>query len=252
MTINPFGTKIEFTCIDQYSAIAVADSEKDLKNWWSSIESKKPFDQLMAERPLEGRLNECVLSVRMGFKNQGVKISQIFEKLFVTYKSLPPVNLVDFILENLDKTYQIQGRSYQITELISSQGCYGDVFLARDQGSNNNVVIKILRTESDREDLTLQMIAQNGGHPNIVQYIASDVILGKRWIVMEHVEGVVRAKYQGSWTEDLETQYQSALSFMRDSGITTVRENEKENIIISSIDQVPVIKLIDFGTLSMA
>lgn len=234
---------------NEHSAIAVANSREELMTWWKSVKSQKPFDQLVADR-VEDAPNKCLLRLCLGCQNEGRKIKQIFLEALIPCENLPPANLVDFILKNLDRTYEIEGRSYQITRLISTRGCYGDVFLARDQESNKNVAIKILRIAGDKEDQMLRKLARNGGHPNIVQYIASDELMDKTWIVMEYIDGIMRGKYSGAWTEELESQYQCALRFISKSGVNTERENDRENTIITFIDGEPTVKLIDFGTLA--
>lgn len=233
---------------NEHSVIAVADSRKGLMAWWLRVKSKKPFNELVADRG--GAANRCRLRLDQDAINKGRKIQQIFKEALIHCENLPPANLVDDILKNLNRTYKIQERSYQITRLISTRGCYGDVFLARDQESNKDVAIKILRIKSDREDQELKKLARNGNHVNIVQYIASDIIMDKTWIVMEYIEGTMRSKYKGPWTTELEAQYQSALEFIRNAGVETERENDNENIIITSIDGVQTLKLIDFGTLA--
>lgn len=235
---------------NEHSALAVANSKEELMTWWLTVKSKIPFNQLVADR-IRDAPNQCLLRVGLGYQNEGRKINQIFKEALVTCEDLPPDNLVEFILRNLDRTYEIQGQSYQITRLISTRGSYGDVFLARDQASNKDVVIKILRIKNDKEDQMLKKLARNGYHPNIVQYIGSDVVMDKTWIVMEYIDGIMLAKYQGPWTRELEAQYQNALNFIRDAGVETERENEKENTMISIIDgTTPTLKLIDFGTLA--
>lgn len=235
-------------CENENSAIVVAESKSQLMTWWKSVKFTPPFNQFVVDR-IEGISNKCRLRLCIEFRNKGIKIDQIFKDTFVTCENLNPANLVEYILNNLNRTYKIQGQSYQITRLISTRGCYGDVFLAHEQESKKNVVIKILRIEDDKEDQVLKKLKENGYHPNIVQYIGSDVVMGKTWIVMEYIDGIIFAKYDGDWTSDLEKQYRSALRFIRKAGVEIERENEMENIMIT-VSQTPLLKFIDFGTLA--
>ena len=236
---------------DDYTATVVAKSKNELQTWWNQVKSTKPFDELAADRN-DIEPYKCTLRPISEYPNEERTIVQIFRNALVTCHNLPPADLVGFILANLDKTYEIQGRSYQIISLISNQGCYGDVFLARDQKSNEKVAIKIFRIKGYREDRVLKKLAEKGNHLNIVKYIASEVIMGKTWIVMEYIDGVMLDKYKGEWTTELEKQYKSALSFIRSAGIETERENKSENTMIMFIDGKPTLKLIDFGTLAVA
>ncbi len=70
---------------------------------------------------------------------------------------------VDWILENIDKTHMIDGKAYNIVKHISSSGCYGDVFLAKEVGLVKTVAIKILRDSRDKEDEMLEMTRHKGG-----------------------------------------------------------------------------------------
>ena len=67
---------------------------------------------------------------------------------------------------------------------------------------------------------------------------------------MEYIEGIPSCQYKEKWAAELKKQYESALRFIREAGVETERENEKENVIISWVSGQPVIKLIDFGTLA--
>lgn len=236
---------------DKHTVRVVAESRTALLEWWRSKKSTAPFNQLVAERTSE-QPHTCFLRLDLGSVNKGIEIQSIFKNFFTNFDDLPPTNLFQFILKNPDKSYSIEGRSYKILSLISSQGCYGDVFLACDQETKAQVVIKILRTPGDMEHTVLKKIQKQGGHPNIVQYIGSATLMNKIWIVMEYLEGDMCYEYtkKSKWTTALTEQYESALQFLEKAGITTERENEQENMMIVLKDKMPVLKLIDFSTLA--
>lgn len=153
---------------------------------------------------------------------------------------------VDWILENTDKTHMIDGKAYNIVRHISSSGCYGDVFLAKEVGLAKIVAIKILRDSRDKEDEMLEMIRHKGGHSNIVEYYGSDLLYNRKWLLLEYVPGVTSSQY-GPLSTEQETQYRSAIRFLRKIGVNTTRENERGNVLVQKNGRVV---LIDFGTLT--
>lgn len=236
----------------EHTAKAVSESRKELLSWWKQKERTEPFTKLVADR-IDSEPYACILRLKSQNINEGEKILNILQKAGILCKNVPETiqgNVVEWILDNRHRIYQIEGHSYQIKRLISSSGCYGDVFLAKDQANGTKIAIKILRIESDKEHKQFEKIQKLGGHPNIVQYLGSATLFGKTWIAMEYIEGEVRKKYS-PWTKELEEQYRSAISFLCKAKIYE-RENEGENVMITLIDGVPTVKLIDFGTLARA
>lgn len=234
---------------NEFEAKCVADSRAKMLAWWNNNNREHPFNQVVAER-IDDQPNACILRVRLEAQLKNIKIQEIFEQAAIKCNNLPPKNIIEFIHANLDKVYEIEGRSYRVLKLISDQGCFGDVFLACDQQSENLVVIKILRDSADREHLMFKRMQQHGNHPNIVQYIGSATLMDKTWIVMEYIRGEMFGQYKSPWTTELKEQHESALQFLRIAGVDSERENDRENVLITFVDGKPVLKLIDFGTLA--
>lgn len=159
----------------EYTALVTADSRQELLTWWNKNKNNEPFSLFVADRMNEPNMTR--LRVRLEHQNQKLKIRDIFNQAQIKYDNAPPsvLSQIKYIRNNLDKNYEIQGKSYRIERLISAKGCYGDVFLACDVDTENKVAIKILRIQEDKEDQMLKKLARHGNHPNVVKYIGSDI-----------------------------------------------------------------------------
>lgn len=247
----------------EYTAVATCESEFEIREWWKSVHRKEPFCKLVADR-IDGEPNKALLRVGAGFKNEGLKITDIFKHSAIPLLNSPsnistnsihssPFDIVKFIHKNPSKTYEIGDHSYRIKEKLRTQGCHGHVFLASNE-SNQNVVIKILKDKYDEEHKILEMLAQCGSHPNLPQFFGWANVMGSTWIAMEYIDGMMKGEYETvhKWTRELEMQYQDVLKFIRQAGVITEREDDRENAIITIIDGKPILKLIDFGTTGQA
>ncbi len=136
------------------------------------------------------------------------------------------------------------------------EGAFGVVFLAEKVSDGQQVAIKLLLCKNDQEDKMLSLIQSRGGHPNIVTFYDSYQEWGKTWILMEYIEG---KKLIEVW-ESLSPQDQikinqeigSATQFIRAARVTSERENDRENVMVTTINGRPTAKLIDFGTLAQS
>lgn len=246
MDVGPKTTYVgpKITYIDDFRAKVTSDSRENVLAWWLANRFETFHNQLVSDRN-DAEPHTCFLRVRLQHEISGLKIQTILQEAGIFCEESPPENLVTFLLQNQDKIFKIGGNSYQIISLISDRGAFGDVFLARDLKSKTKVVIKILRDSSDNEHFILRRLKQNGPHPNIVHYIGDEIFYGKRWIVMEYIQGE-----PVEWTEELREQYKSALQFIEQTGVQLQRENERDNVMMTLIDGKPTLKLIDFGTLA--
>lgn len=247
---------VSVTYLDDTQAVATAKTREALLSWFRALERDGAgFNSklIIIKGGLEDN-SSLILSVKPQYWRTGLKIQSVLENAGIICKNLPPLDeeFISHLVKNGDAVYNIGGRSYKIQYLLSDRGAFGDVFMAIDQESKQVVAIKILRDNNDYEPYQLQMLQRKGPHPNVVQFISYGLILGRNCIVMEYISGQTLGQYQSNskWTEELQQQYDSAIHFIRRAGIITERENESENVLITSIDGKPTVKLIDFGTLA--
>lgn len=235
----------------------MALDNRALQEWKKIQTAKAGKEQFLGDRSLISGVG----FLRLRSEDQGKKIQDILRSAGIEFtdntstsssSSSSSTSSSSSSVSLINSVHLIQGCSYKISALISSQGCYGDVYLALDQATQMPVAIKILRVPGDHEHLELEKIKKQGGHPNIVNYISSANVNGKTWIVMEYIKGMTRGRYEkaSKWNQDLENQYQAAQKFLSECGVNTDRENEAENTLIVMQGSVPVLKLIDFGTLA--
>jgi len=243
------------TITSEYTANVASTSRPKLLEWWRANKETSFNNMVVADRN-DSAPHTCQLRVRLEHQNAHIKISQILEMAGIS-TSVPHVHKPyskELVLKNLDETYTIDGKNYQVLREISSRGCYGDVFLAKDLESGQRVAIKVLRVEGDREDVMMKHMRYKGSHPNIVEYIGSGQVMEKTWIVMEYLDGEMLGRYlrdKGEWTPGMTEQKRSAENFMYRVGVNTERENDRDNImVLKDSEGNPYLKLIDFGTLS--
>lgn len=245
--------KISFTYVEPFTAIVSGDTRAQVLAWWKAINLD---EKLMIER-IDGEETQAQLTVKNPSKHG--RIDQILgdEGLKFSNPKDVVVNYKNHILSHLENTYQIQGRTYQIVRLIDDSGSYGDVFLAKDVKTGEQVTIKILRVDVDGEQGAMYKIHELGGHPNIVRYIGHGQILRKNCIVMEFLDGETYAAYtqHHQLTKELEAQLKSANTFLDRHWIKYDNENFRYNVMIITNDpdgkplEQPLLKRFDFGTL---
>ncbi|PJD95181.1 MAG: hypothetical protein CK425_09645 [Parachlamydia sp.] len=240
----------EVTYINPNSAKAVFLSEIDRKIWQSNISNK--LNKLQISRT--SRENELELTVNF-CKRGKTNINKILLRMGIVCKNCPdnnvdvknmsPIEL--YIHTHPHNEYEFENYRLKIKEK-TGHGVWGTVYLAEEVNTGQKFAIKILRVDGDNEALQMQKIQESGGHDNVVKYFESGKLLGNTWIVMEFIDGVTRHNYEGDWTSELEEQFQNAKKFLDDLGIIR-EEGSLSNIMITTVDGLPKVKMIDFGTI---
>lgn len=143
------------------------------------------------------------------------------------------------------KVCTINYQDYKIKKEIG-QGEGGIVFLAEDINTEDLVAIKILRKSDDPELQNHQLIAQRGGHKNIVRYLNGGIFLGKPCVVMEYIRGQTLNEYERThaWNPEIDNQIKSVKNFIYNSGAKVSFENVGENVLI---DHRGNVKFVDLG-----
>lgn len=241
---------VSVTYINDCQAQATAETEEALLSWLKVLQhDETDFNNrlIAVQEGLEPK--SCLLKVTWHQEHFGVKIQSVLQKAGIICQNLP---FVDQLLQNTDKVYKIGDRSYKLLFIISDRGGFGDVFMAEDQESHEQVAIKILRNKTDLEHLQFRMLHNKGPHPNVVQYIGDGIINGRTCIVMEYISGQTLRQYvvTSQWTGELGEQYTNAIRFIREAGVTAERENAWSNIMITCKEGKPTVKVIDFGILA--
>ncbi|RZI46213.1 protein kinase family protein [Candidatus Finniella inopinata] len=161
--------------------------------------------------------------------------------------------VAEWVLKNKSEPYNLNGKNYVIEKLLPRQGSYGWVFLAKEAGTEEKRLIKILSTPSDREaDMYEKLQGADGkGHLNFPKYYGVGKKWGYEWLIMEYIDGEILGQYLKSGknlTDQLNQQIKDATRYMAECGVDTERENDQENILITNDYKRAV--LIDFGTLA--
>jgi hypothetical protein len=227
-----------------------------LREWWKTAEYQLE-GLVFKNEDWQRKPNQWLFRPDYSKIRQGTNTLQIFKaRGFTCEGEAPPKSITQYIQDNPEKSYKVGENSYQIVRSISHEGVYGNVYLARDITTKKNVAIKILNTPTDKEDEMFKLIQKRGGHPNVVQYIGSSSLLGRTWIAMEYLDGIMLGDYRhkhGYLTPELADQYTNALNFIRDAGVTSHRENDQDNVMITrDAAGKERLVLIDFGTLARA
>jgi len=237
-----------FTYINPNLATAEFSSGSARSNWVNSIHRK--LNKLTISRTsLENKINLSVHFSKRGKTN----INKILLRMGIVCKGIPDNTAVMnmspnelYIHTHPDTVYTFEKFRLKIEKKIG-HGVWGDVFLATDVNTNENYAVKILRTDFDSEALQLKKIQEAGGHEHVVKYFEHWKCGGSTWIVMEFIDGVTRNDYKGEWTKELDEQYEAAKIFLEGLGIIR-EENNFSNIMITTVDGLPKVKVIDFGT----
>lgn len=244
-TFAPKGGKFQY--VDKTRIRGHLPSAKAVSDWWNAVRHIFPFNKSSCYHDYP--YNDGTFWIEIA-PNDEKNIVEFLQIARLPIMGVPPKNIDVFIDANPKEVYRVGDHQYRLTKRIIGEGCFGKVRLAEDVFTEEHVAIKILNDDKDREDEVLKKIQEAGGHPNIVGYIDSGKVWGKTWIAMEYLKGQVEGVFakRHAWTNDLRSQYQSALNFLRAKGIPAYRENESENIMIIFKDGKPQVKLIDFGT----
>jgi len=143
---------------------------------------------------------------------------------------------------------------YAITDKLG-QGGMGEVFLAHDTSLDRNVAIKFLPEEfaSDEERLTRfgreARLLASLNHPNVAGVHGLEQAGGKRFIVMELVQGetlekrILRAPVPVNQALDICRQIAEGLEAAHEKGIVH-RDLKPANVMVSADAKV---KILDFG-----
>ncbi len=245
------------TCC-KWEAIAVFDTRNKMLTWLrENMRENKifPFNQMhdirLTHENGETQPNACVLI--MNDQPKGRYIYDLFAQAHIPCYGSPEKYSVDFILNHREKVYTIEGHRYQIVQLMAEAN-FGDIFIARDLDTQQEVVIKVLKEENDREDEEYEKMRARGSHPNVAQYYGCEKMMDRRWMVIEYIPGQSMREYlqKNEWTQDLNQQYKSANAFIASCGLRSQRENDGGNVLITMKDGKPTVKLIDFGTTALA
>jgi protein kinase/serine/threonine-protein kinase len=160
----------------------------------------------------------------------------------------------------LEAGTQFAGK-YRLRERLG-QGGFSIVWKAYDEHNNRDVVIKIgdwnsknsdrLRSHFEKAFEAHEVIADNGGHPNVVSayegHIGDEII----YLVTEYIDGTSldEAIHNGDITPGFETVFDigkqicDAVSFLHQNGVCHL-DIKPENILIQP-DNIPI--LLDFNT----
>jgi eukaryotic-like serine/threonine-protein kinase len=149
---------------------------------------------------------------------------------------------------------------YQILGTLGLGGM-GEVYLARDTQLGRRIALKLLPSYLSTDDECSRRFAQEArvasalDHPNIcVVHEVGRSQDGKRFIVMEYVDGVTlrqkvtEARMEPSEVLDVSVQIASALSAAHEAGIIH-RDIKPENVMLRRDGYV---KLLDFGIAKLA
>mmetsp|Transcript_4290 Transcript_4290/g.6344 ORF Transcript_4290/g.6344 Transcript_4290/m.6344 type:complete len:744 (+) Transcript_4290:146-2377(+) len=148
---------------------------------------------------------------------------------------------------------------YQFFERVLGQGAYGVVRLARDKLTNRLVAIKIVKLSPDidvsPEIDALKVIAQNGGHENILELVDVVEKPGRTLIVTELVSGgemfdklVSNGPFSESDVARMTRSLGNGIQFLHEKCEVAHCDLKPENVVFTKDADDANLKIIDFGS----
>ncbi len=147
---------------------------------------------------------------------------------------------------------------YRLLEVLG-EGGMGKVYLAEQtKPIQRHVAVKVVRSHRHGQGLRLRFELERRtlarmSHPNIAQvFEAGDLPDGRPYLVMELVAGIPLDRYCDEWKLDVDARLELFLQVC--AGIhhahqkaVVHRDIKPLNLLVSEVDEHPVVKILDFG-----